>query len=89
MKPILPNGTWVFLGNFPYECQPNELCAFLNEAGIELSEDRVVVRESGGDGKAHAIISLPPVEVAHLVERAISVVPPLYDRKLRVLPSGR
>ena len=89
MTAILPNGAWVFLGNFPYECEPDELCRFLSAAGIELTEDRVAIRSSGGDGKAYALISLPPIEVAHLVERALIAIPPLYGRKLRVTPSER
>ena len=77
----------MFFGNFPYECEPDEFQRFLSEAGIEVDLDRIHVKRHA-DQKSHAIVSLPRDEVAHLVERAISVVPPLYDRKLRLLLDG-
>lgn len=82
----IPNGTWIFFGNVPYEATPADIQAFLAEAGIDVGLERISMRNHE-DVRASAVVSLPGSEVASLVARAI-YERPLMDRVLRVSCPG-
>jgi hypothetical protein len=83
----LPNGQWIFFGNFPYEATPEQFQAYLLAAGIEVSLDRIKIKPQGVDGQCAALISLPASEVATLVWRATNNEP-FGGRELRIMCPG-
>jgi hypothetical protein len=83
----LPNGTWIFFGNVTHEATAEDLQSFLAEVGIEIGLDRISMVNHQHDQRASAVISLPPSEIAVLVERAINQRP-LMGRVLRVSSPG-
>lgn len=83
----IPSGTWIFFGNVPHECTAADVQMFLADAGIEVTHDRISMRNHEGDFRASAVVSLPGSEVASLVARAIDNRP-LQGRVLRVSCPG-
>ncbi|HWZ97282.1 MAG TPA: hypothetical protein VN025_05930 [Candidatus Dormibacteraeota bacterium] len=82
----LPPGAWCFLGNVSAECAAEELQAFLLAAEIDIGLERISMHNRDGH-RASALISLPPDQVAKLVERAINQRP-LQGRVLRISSPG-
>jgi hypothetical protein len=79
----LPDGSWIFFGNVPFEATAEDVQSYLAEAGIELTLDRIRMNKRAGDVRASATVSLSGDELASLVARAIHERE-LMGRRLRI-----